>query len=247
MSLPCDPWTTADRLCCPDVSDSEDCSGSPIVSTYPWTDDELIEIASRVLFHASCERFPGVCAGHSLRPYRCECRDLDHCGCRLDSIPLAGRYPVLEIDEVKIDGAALPASSYRLDEYSRLVRVDGERWPARQDLSKDPDADADTFIIRFKVGRLVPTDLQYAAALLACELKKACGGQGCSLPDGVSRIIRDGIEYDVVDSLPNKIITSDGLTGIAEVDRILYQYKPCGSRGPKRRLMFADDWDGDRG
>lgn len=247
MSLPCDPWTTTDRLCCPDTPDSEDCQGSSVSVSYPWTDDELIMIASRVLFHATCERFPGECTGNEARPYLCGCRDVARCDCRADSIPLAGRYPVLEITEVKIDGAALPASSYRLDEYSRLVRTDGFRWPARQDITKDPDADADTFVVRYKVGRLVPTDLQYAAALLACELKKACGGQGCSLPDGVRRIIRDGIEYDVVDSLPNKIITSEGLTGIAEVDRIVYQYKPCGSRGPKQRLMFADDWEVDRG
>jgi hypothetical protein len=246
MTLPCQPWTTADRLCCPDEASSLDCNGDPVVASYPWTDDELIRIASRLLFHATCERFPGECSGHEFRPCSCECRDISCCKCEVSSVPLAGRYPVLEIDEVRVDGAMLPSSAYRLDEFSRLVRVDGQRWPARQDLTADPNTDADTFIIRFSVGRAVPDDLQYAAALLACELKKACGGQGCALPDGVQRVVRDGIEFEVAAEATT--FTRPGVVfGVPEIDRIVSLYQPCGARGPRQRLMFADDPGGVHG
>jgi hypothetical protein len=246
VALPCTPWTTTDRLCCPDEAPSTDCAGDPVVPTYPWTDDELIDIASRMLFHATCERFPGVCSGNTLRPCSCACRDETCCKCDRRAVPLAGRYPVLEIEEVRVDGVVLPPSAYRLDEFSRLVRVDGERWPVRQDMTADPLTDADTFVIRYTVGRAVPDDLQYAAALLACELKKVCGGQGCQLPDRVQRVIRDGIEYEVVD-VGTMLARPGSAFGIADVDRIVALYQPCGSRGPKNRLMFADDPGGVRG
>lgn len=243
-SLPCEPFTTANRMCCPDEAPTLDCDGNPVTPTYPWTDDELILVASRLLYHATCERFTGECPNQQLRPCQCYCRDRNCCRCELRAVPLAGRFPVLEVTEIKIDAVVLPASSYRLDEFSRVVRVDGLQWPLSQDLAADPDADANTFVIRYTVGRAVPLDLQHAAALLACELKKACNGQGCQLPDNVTRVVRDGLEFDVFpQGVPNKITQGAGLFGIPEIDMIVNQYKPCPTRGPKRRLMFASDQD----
>lgn len=246
MTLPCEPYTTADKLCCPDEAPSLDCDNNPVTPTYPWNDDELIRIASRMLFHATCERFTGECPGQELRPCSCACVEGTCCRCRLQYVPLAGRYPVLEVTEVKVDAVVLPATDYRLDQFSRLVRVDGEPWPSSQNMAADPDTDADTFVIRYTVGRAVPIDLQHAAALLACELKKACNGQGCSLPNNVSRVLRDGIEFEVVpNGLPNILTQGKGLFGIPAVDMIVNQYKPCETRGPKRRLIFAEDAEGD--
>lgn len=243
-ALPCEPWTTADRLCCPDETPVLDCDGLPVVPTYPWTDDELIMVASRMLYHATCERFTGECTNNELRPCKCSCPVGQCCGCRLQVVALAGRYPVLEVTEVKINAVVLPASDYRLDEFSRLVRIDGQPWPHVQDLAADPDTDPDTFVIRYTVGRAVPIDLQHAAALLACELKKACGGQSCDLPDGVTHVIRDGLEFDMVpQGITNQITQGKGLFGIPQIDMIVNQYKPCEKTQytPKRRLFFADE------
>lgn len=241
-ALPCEPYTDAARLCCDDEGATLDCNGVPVVPTYPWTDDELILIASRMLYHATCERFTGECA-NELRPCKCGCPVGECCGCRLQQVPLAGRYPVLAITEVKIDAVVLPASDYRLDEFSRLVRVDGQPWPHTQDLTGDPDVDPNTFVIRFTVGRAVPIDLQHAAALLACELKKACNGQGCQLPDNVTRVVRDGLEFDMLPLETNILKQGRGAFGIPAIDMIINQYKPCEKtiHTPKRRLMFADD------
>ncbi len=242
-SLPCEPYTDASRLCCDDEADSVGCDDVAIVPTYPWTDDELILIASRMLYHATCERFTGECA-NELRPCKCSCPDQDCCRCTFQHVPLAGRYPVLEVTEVRVDGVVLPTSDYRLDEFSRLVRTGGESWPHTQDLTKNPDTDSDTFRIKYTVGRAVPIDLQHAAALLACELKKACNGQGCELPDNVTRVMRDGLEFDMVpQGVPNVLTQGRGLFGIPAVDMIVNQYKPCDKtqHTPKRRLMFADD------
>lgn len=246
MSLPCEPWTTEDRLCCPDEGPTGVCDDPPVTPTYPWTDAELIDVASRLLYHATCERFTGSCPA-SLRPCSCACPDCTCCSCSVHAIALAGRYPVLQVTEVVIDGVVLAPAAYRLDEFSRLVRVDGGRWPHWQDLHADPDVvGGSTFIIRYTVGRAVPVDLQYAAALLTCELKLACGGQGCRLPEGTQRIVRDGIEFDLID--PATTFRQPTATfGIPEVDRIVAQYTPCGKRGPKQRLMFADDPGGIRG
>lgn len=232
-TLPCPPmWTTPERvLClCPDDPDTRgacaDPLDPPVPAVYGWTTDEIIRVASRILFLRTCRRYPGVC-DVSLRP--CDpCRECGSCcECRYTFVPLAGPYPVVGVTEVKIDGVVIPNTSYRLDEYSRLVRTDGETWPRNQSMDNDPD-DAGpggerTFIIRYTVGRDVPDDLQYAATLLACELKRACGGQTCRLPDRVTSVVRDGVSFDLID--PAEIAQGSSF-GVPQIDAILKGY-PC--------------------
>lgn len=54
------------------------------------------------------------------------CADRCECGRGISSLRLPG--PVAEILEVRIDGAVLPETDYRLDN-TGLVRLGGERWP----------------------------------------------------------------------------------------------------------------------
>lgn len=232
-TLPCAPaWTTPERVAClrpddPDINGPcADPLDPPTPAMYAWDIDEIIRVASRILFLRTCRRYPGVC-DVELRP--CDpCREcLSCCTCHYHFIPLAGPYPVVEVLEVKIDGVVVPPAEYRLDEYARLVRVlpEHEGWPRYQRMDADPDGpDAeDTFVIRYRVGRAVPEDLEYAAALLAAELKRACAGQSCALPDRVTNIVRDGVSFDLVD--PAEIAQGSSF-GVPVIDAILKGY-PC--------------------
>jgi hypothetical protein len=57
---------------------------------------------------------------------QCSCSEL--CEVRLDG-------PVYDIVEVLVDGEALVPEAYRVDVPNRLVRTDGECWPACQDMA----------------------------------------------------------------------------------------------------------------
>lgn len=221
--MPCTPWTEPVRLCCDDVEDvSVPCApGEDVPAEYKWTDEELIKMASSILFERTGRRFPGECEV-SLRPCN-PCRSCGHgCGCRYEFIPLAGVYPVIEVSEVIIDGVVVPPANYRVDEYTRLVRTDGEHWPRWQDLNADlADTTERTFGITYKIGRAVPESLQYAAALLTCELKRACNGQGCRLPDRVRSVVRDGVSYDIVNP---EDMANGGSFGVPLIDTILQDY-----------------------
>lgn len=225
QQLPCTPWTTVDRLCCDDLPNvGGPCDDAPTPATYAWTDEELIGAASKILFEMTGRRFPGLCEV-KLRP--CDpCRTCgDCCECRYEFIPLVGVYPVTEIVEVLIDGAVVPPASYRVDEYTRLVRTDGQRWPRWQNLGADPTVLGErSFQITYMTGRPVPADLQYAAALLACELKRACNGQGCGLPDRVQSVVRDGVSYQMLDAAE---VAFNGSFGVPLIDAIVKNYKPA--------------------
>lgn len=233
--MPCQPWTTPDKMCCPDETFVDDpCTPENEAgpATYVWTDTEIIEMVSNILFRRTCSLYPGTCPVE-LRPCE-ECGCPEHrCGCRYNVVPLAGRYPVLEVTEVRIDGSVVPASSYRLDEFARLVRIDGDVWPRRQDLSADPLSDSDTFLIKFNVGRPVPIELQSAAALLACEFKRACNGQGCRLPDNIASIAREGVTYEIEQA---HYLRPDFPFLIPEVDVVLKQYD-CSKPTLRNRLL----------
>lgn len=247
QQLPCPPFwveqTEIDCLC-PDLANvAGPCVPDPVPAAYPFTDAEFRQMASHVLFERTCRRFPGVCPVE-LRP--CDpCRNCKGCcECRYTYIPLAGPYPVIEVTEVKIDGVVLAPTSYRVDEFIRLVRTDGERWPRWQDLNADPDvAGGRTLVIRYTTGRSVPLDLRYAAALLTCELKRACNGQGCQLPDNVTSLTRDGVSLDLVD--PSEIFTN-GSFGVPLIDQLLATYQCKGYTTQLTSRIMHPLMDGER-
>jgi len=216
----CEPWTTPDKLCCPDAV-SVDCeTGDPVVASYAWTDEELIEAATGILYRATCSLYPGHCEV-TVRPCGyCSC-NRKKCGCgRYIYIDLQEKYPIVSIDEVLIDGEVVPESSYRLDDYHRLVRTDGACWPACNDLILEA-TEPRTFQVSYTAGRLPPIELQMAAAELACEMKRACNGFDCRLPRNVTHVSRQGISMDIT-ALEGAV--SGRVSGLAMVDSAVSQY-----------------------
>lgn len=144
--------------------------------------------------------------------------------------------PVASIVSVKLDGASLPASAYRVDDYRKLVRVDGGTWPICQDLSK-PDTATNTWSVTLTVGESVPQVGRWAVGELACELIKSCTGQACFLPTNATQITRQGITIDFPTF--SELLVSGSL-GLRWCDIFIATYNP-------NRLRAAPMvWDVDR-
>ncbi len=183
------------------------------------------------------------------------------CGCGYQSRILLSGYPVTQIESVVISGVELPETdpdtgrlNWRLDGWKWLTRLDyrddqgvvqPQRWPACQDLSL-PDGEAGTWSVTYRYGVAPPLAGLEAAKQLACELYKACSGAECALPQGVTRLQRQGvtIERGLLLTWSNGI-TSRGIrtgswtTGLELVDAFLSAYNPWGSR--RRPALWSPD------
>lgn len=136
------------------------------------------------------------------------------CGCgqhtctcgRLCQIHLPGVDPVP--DEILIDGQVVPLAGFRVDNGHWLVfpkngvtLPDGTTrtcFPSCQDLAA-PTTEDGTWAITYTHGLPVPLEGLDAAAELACEIAKACGGAGpseCVLPSNVVSMTRNGVSYE---------------------------------------------------
>jgi hypothetical protein len=158
-------------------------------------------------------------------------RWVNGCGCTYDcsctalsTVYLAG--VVGTVTEVKIDGEVLPTTAYRVDNGTRLVRLDGETWPACQDMAA-ADTEVGTFSVSVVRGAVVDGLGAYAAGLLACEFAKALTGCDCALPSNVTSITRQGITMEL-----NTGAFPEGFTGIREVDIIIARYNPHALKRP---------------
>lgn len=235
--------------------------------------------ASLALYEISGRRFPGICE-RKVRPCRQDCgcgfggpissgfgpwywsstgsgwgwcnESGDRCGCSpMSKVKLAG-YPVVEIVQVLIDGAALPefdagtgARNWRLDKWRYLVRMDDpgppvqpQRWPGCQNLSLDDDQPG-TFAVTYKWGSDVPQLGRDAAVELANQLWLACGGAGnCILPLGATRVVRQGIEVDR--SLLAQWMDPKKPTGLINLDTFLAAYTG-GQRSGRRSALWSPD------
>lgn len=157
---------------------------------------------------------PALLAGEWFNLGCGSCRD--RCSCsEVAQVDLPG--PVAAISEVRLDGAILASSAYRVDNDRFLVRTDGGRWPTCQNMSANPMLDSDTFSVAYELGVSVPAGGQLAAGVLACELAKAaCGDSGCQLPKRVQTITRQGVTMSFLDSFDS--LFSRGATGLWAVD-----------------------------
>lgn len=145
------------------------------------------------------------------------------CGCRtscsctaLSEVILPG--PVGGIASVYVGGELLPRGSYRVDNGSRLVRVDGGEWPACQDMTL---SDEDGFSVTYYRGSRPNAITKAAAGALANEFYLACAGAECRLPNNVTNAARQGESYNM--ELPSFF---DGDTNIPEVDAVVRIYNP---------------------
>lgn len=132
-----------------------------------------------------------------------------------------GRYPVVAVSEVLIDGASLPASGYWVQGKRYLRRTDeGQYWPSTQ---KEylPDTEQDTFSVTVTWGTPPPGAVAAATRRLACELLVLKSGGSSSLTDRIKNVVRQGITMEVVSS---DDLLEDGRTGIYEVDLAISVY-----------------------
>ena len=111
------------------------------------------------------------------------------------------RPDVTAITSVTLDGD--PFTDYRLAR-SWAIRTDTFGWPL-----------LNTTRITYTFGRPRPETGRLAVILLATELGKALAGKSCQLPARVTSITRQGVSFDVLESLE---VLKEGLTGVHAVD-----------------------------
>jgi hypothetical protein len=168
------------------------------------------------------------------------------CGCSpVSEVVLAG-VPIREIEEVLIDGVPLDADEYALMEPNRLVRLRDITaphrrlvWPGCQIMDL-PETEEGTFAITYTYGADPPQAGRSAAAALACEIWRACSPAGeCSLPDDVTRVVREGITMESTGLVAAAL--KSGQTGIAAIDSFVGIFANEGVAG--RSSVWSPDLD----
>jgi hypothetical protein len=149
----------------------------------------------------------------------CNCQD--QCSCiNLSEVNLPN--PVCSIQEVKIDGVVVDPTTYRVDNFRKLVRLGSDVWPKCNDLTK-PDTEVGTWSVKLQYGIAPPQLVLLAAAEMACEIIKGCVGQPCRLPQRVTSVTRQGISVSFLDDMA---FLDKGLTGMYFVDLAARTYNP---------------------
>ncbi|HEY6564064.1 MAG TPA: hypothetical protein VIY86_06180 [Pirellulaceae bacterium] len=181
--------------------------------------------------------FAGAPPGSAFSPYvsngvwfnACGCTTPGDCSCSaLCEVILPST--VGGIESVWMDGVELEKSSFRVDNGNRLIRLDGECFPACQDMTINDPTEGGLWVSYYP--GVAPNDLfRYAAGVLATEFYKACSGRDCRLPSGVTNISRAGISMEISPgTFPG------GMTGIPEVDAVIRVYNPYALKSPPRVL-----------
>lgn len=133
--------------------------------------------------------------------------------------------PVTSVVQVKVDGAVLDSSAYRVDNYRKLIRTDGSQWPLCNDLTKD-DTQAGTWSVTVQFGEPVPTLGQIALGELACNFAKLLSGNtDCQLPKAVQQLVRQGVTLNFID--PNEVFKT-GHVGLYLCDLFIETMNPHG-------------------
>lgn len=214
---------------------------------------DWIQVASDVLFNLTRRRWPGA-TSRTIRPIIADWSgflgppDTYRSGTWVEvrrgtTITADGvseivlpHFPIVSITEVKIDGAVVDASRYRVDQHRRLVYLpdpDGgtrTAWPSWQDLDQ-PSSALGTFEITYVHGTAPPEGGKRACAELATELAIAASpkvnGQA-RLPQRLGNVTRQGVSATAIDPIS---LFDDGKTGINAVDLWVMSV----NRGAERR------------
>jgi hypothetical protein len=246
---PCSPWLSGDDVA--DCCNVETSSGALF--------DVVATQASDLLFEISGRLYAGECGPRTVRPAcdSCACGyqvlsrgyvigpwdygyPFNLCDCCLlacspSLVKLAG-VPIREIDEVLIDGDVVDPTTYRVFNDRYLQRLDNARWPIRQNLTL-ADTEDNTFSITYTYGADPPALGVSAAAQIACDLYKACNGQDCSLPSGVTRLTRQGVTIDKLAFTSWGFREGRWATGFSLVDAFLATVNPAGLQ--RRPVLWA--------
>jgi len=138
--------------------------------------------------------------------------------------------PVTRVEEVKVNGDVIDPENYRIDNGNILVWQASEEcpFPASQNLAL-ADTEDGTFAVTYLNAYPVDANGAYAAGVLSAEYARACGGQSCRLPAGVTTVVRQGLTMEI----PSGAFPG-GLTGIREVDAYIALWNPLGLIGATR-------------
>lgn len=140
----------------------------------------------------------------------CFCND----GCNCASTPsvlLEG--PVGNVVDVRVRGVSLPPTAYRVEDGARLVRLDGEGWPA---------CAGDNFTVTYLNGYEVDELGEYVGGILANEFLLAITDErNCRLPAETTSVVRTGVSLTLETGL-----FPGGVTGIKEIDVYITQWNP---------------------
>ena len=163
----------------------------------------------------------------------CGCQG-NSCNCtKLSEINLPD--PVCSIEQIKIDGMVVDPSTYRVDDFHKLVRLGSDEWPKCNDFTK-ADTEVGTWSITLTHGRPVPALAILGANEMACEIIKNCIGKPCKLPQRVSSVTRQGISVSFLDDMQ---FLDKGLTGLYYVDLAARTYNP--QRLARRPMAYSPD------
>jgi len=155
----------------------------------------------------------------------------------LSEVVFPGR--VAEVVGVLLEGEVFPPFKYRLDHNNRLLRTDGLKWPACQDM-RLPEKAKGAFAVHYIPG-IKPTGAGlWAVGVLSYEFSKACTGEKCRLPSSVTSISRQGVSMQF-----DNTMFSNGLTGIREVDAYILSVNPNKIKIPPR--VWSPDVEYGRG
>jgi len=169
------------------------------------------------------------------------------CGCGPLSRILLADFPVTDILSVKIDGAVLAATEYRLDEYKWLTRMaaaDGSKqfWPSCQRLDL-PSTESGTWEVTYSHGMSPPVLGQEAAKQLACQIYLQCASGGssadCKIPEGTTKLTRQGIQIEKAPFVAWGLKDKNWATGLVNVDAFLSAYNP--NRLRRRPSVWSPD------
>jgi hypothetical protein len=135
------------------------------------------------------------------------------------------------VESIKIDGAEIDPTTWRLDPLGKLVRqpdASGNRlcWPccSRVDL---PSGQPGTFEVRYLYGQDPPSSVVMAVNVLAGEFwlgsNPGTAGQ-CKLPKFVQTLTRQGMTSTFITDV--SVILGKGFTGVPIVDQIVAAFNP---------------------
>jgi hypothetical protein len=142
------------------------------------------------------------------------------CTCLPDRRAQVTLEGVGRVTEVKVDGAVLDPTAWKVIDGNVLVRTDGGLWPTCQDLMLDDDQ-PDTFAVTYTPGANPGRLGGVAAGRLAGEYALLCEGRACRLPSNVRTVARNGVTLDLAtEAWPN------GLTGLRDVDVFIRRWNP---------------------
>lgn len=169
--------------------------------------------------------------GHGWNPHVRNGLWYNNCPCESSCAPLSEFEipgPVGYIDSLVIDGIEqdLDSGDWRLDDGYRLVwqGTGPSPLPEYQDLNK-PDTEPGTWSITYSRSAPVGPDGRLAVAYLAMEFADACTPKKkCSLPRGVTNVVRNGVSFTVEAGL-----FPGGLTGNEIADAFILKWAPAGS------------------